>query len=113
LQLALLRECANLHDVRNTLATFPANIKDLYHQTWLRLLAQPPSKALLATHVLAWVVFATRSLRIEELQEAVAVCPNTHKFERSRLVQESVLIGFCHGLLVVEEETRLVRLVRE
>ncbi|KAH6876948.1 hypothetical protein BKA70DRAFT_1476136 [Coprinopsis sp. MPI-PUGE-AT-0042] len=96
---------------RNTLATFPTDIGDLYHQTWQRILAQAPRKALLAKNTLTWVVHATRSLTIEELQAAVAICPETHKSMPDRLPQESVLVGLCHGLIVVEEETHLVRLV--
>lgn len=113
LQLALLRECSNLHEVKKTLATFPTKIDDMYHQTWKRILAQPPGKSLIAINTLTWVVFATRSLRIEELQAAVATRPDTHKFEPDRRTQEATLIGACHGLFMVEEGTRLVRLVRE
>jgi hypothetical protein len=113
LQLALLRECTNLHDVKKTLVSLPADINKLYRDTLQRIRAQPPGKAQLARDVLVWVVFASRSLTIEELQEAVAICPDTHKFERDRLVPEATLIGACHGLVAVEETTRLVRLVRE
>jgi ankyrin repeat domain-containing protein 50 len=113
LQLSLLRECTNVHDVKKALASLPANINELYRDTLRRICAQPPGKAQLARDVLAWVLFATRSLAIEELQEAVAICPDTHKFERDRLVPEATLIGACHGLVAAEETTRLVRLVRE
>ncbi|KAH6909717.1 hypothetical protein BKA70DRAFT_1187477 [Coprinopsis sp. MPI-PUGE-AT-0042] len=111
LQLVALRECTSVHDVKQTLAVFPADIGDLYRQTWQRILAQAPRKALLAKNTLTWVVHATRSLTIEELQAAVAICPDTHKSTPDRLAQESVLIGLCHGLVAVEEETHLVRLV--
>jgi ankyrin repeat domain-containing protein 50 len=113
LQLALLRECTNLHDIRKTLATLPVNINEFYRETWQRIVDQAPGKVRLARDVLAWVLFATRSLTIEELREAVAICPDTHKFERNRLVEEATLIGACHGLVTVEATTRLVRLVRE
>ncbi|KAH6909738.1 hypothetical protein BKA70DRAFT_1102131, partial [Coprinopsis sp. MPI-PUGE-AT-0042] len=111
LQLATLRDCTNLYEVKQTLATFPTDIEDLYRQTWQRILGQAQSKALLATNALTWVVFATRSLAIKELRTALATCPDTHKFMPDRLVQEDTLIGLCHGLVTVEEKTRLVRLV--
>jgi ankyrin repeat domain-containing protein 50 len=113
LQLALLRNCASRHDVKKTLATLPANIQEFYRETWKRILDQDPVKTLLARNVLTWILFATRSLTIDELREAVAICPDTYKFERDRMVPESTLIEACHGLVAVEEATRLVRLVRE
>ncbi|KAH6905411.1 hypothetical protein BKA70DRAFT_1192258 [Coprinopsis sp. MPI-PUGE-AT-0042] len=111
LQLATLRECPNIREVKKTLATFPSDIDDLYRKTWQRILDLAPAKSLLARNALTWVVHATRSLTIEELLEAVATCPDTHRFEQDRLVQEETLIGLCHGLVAVEEKTRLVRLV--
>ncbi|KAH6909736.1 hypothetical protein BKA70DRAFT_1148273, partial [Coprinopsis sp. MPI-PUGE-AT-0042] len=111
LQLATLRECPNVCEVKKTLATFPTDIEDLYRKTWQRILDLPPAKALLARNALTWVVHATRSLTMEELLEAVAICPDTHRFEQDRLVQEETLMGLCHGMVAVEEETRLVRLV--
>ncbi|KAH6904783.1 hypothetical protein BKA70DRAFT_1153566 [Coprinopsis sp. MPI-PUGE-AT-0042] len=111
LQLATLRECPNVCEVKKTLATFPTDIDDLYRKTWQRILDLAPAKSLLARNALTWVVYATRSLTIEELLEAVATCPDTHRFEQDRLVQEATLIGLCHGLVAVEEETGLVRLV--
>lgn len=112
-QLAALHECTNAHEVRQALATFPAAIADLYLKTWQRILDLAPPKALLARNALTWVVYATRSLTIDELREAVAVCPETHDFKPSLLVQESLLMGLCHGLVAIEEKTRLVRLVRK
>ncbi|KAH6904762.1 hypothetical protein BKA70DRAFT_1565435 [Coprinopsis sp. MPI-PUGE-AT-0042] len=111
LQLAALRECTSVHEVEQTLAAFPTDIEDLYLQTWQRILAQSPSKALLARNALTWVVHATRSLTIWDLQQALATSPDAHKFVPDRLIQKDVLIGLCHGLLNVEEKTQLVRLV--
>ncbi|KAH6904787.1 hypothetical protein BKA70DRAFT_519053 [Coprinopsis sp. MPI-PUGE-AT-0042] len=111
LQLATLRECPNICEVRTALATFPTDIDDLYQKTWQRIRDLAPAKALLARNALTWVAHATRSLTIEELRAAVATCPGTHKSTPDRLPQESVLIGVCQGLLTVEEETRVVRLV--
>ncbi|KAH6876944.1 hypothetical protein BKA70DRAFT_218643 [Coprinopsis sp. MPI-PUGE-AT-0042] len=111
LQLATLRECPNIREVKKTLTTFPSDIEDLYRKTWQRILDLVPAKALLARNTLTWVVHATRSLTIEELLEAVATCPDTHRFEHDRLVREETLVGLCHGLVAVEERTRLVRLV--
>ena len=113
LQLAALRECTSIYDIEEALKAFPIDIDSLYLQTWHRIQDQMPSKKLLAKKVLVWVLNATRSLTMDELRYAVATCPETHKFEKRRLVEEDTLIGMCRGLVTVEDQTRLVRLVRE
>ncbi|KAH6904769.1 hypothetical protein BKA70DRAFT_1063427, partial [Coprinopsis sp. MPI-PUGE-AT-0042] len=111
LQLDALRECTSVHEVQETLATFSTGIEDLYLETWKRITSQTRSKVLLAKKVLLWVINATRSLTVDELRHALATSPETFRFESSRLVQEGMLIGLCRGLVTVEEETRLIRLV--
>ncbi|KAH6897701.1 hypothetical protein BKA70DRAFT_747842 [Coprinopsis sp. MPI-PUGE-AT-0042] len=111
LQLQALRECTSRSDVEKTLHDFPPQIKDVYIQTWTRIASQPSGKASLAASVLAWVLYATRSLTIEELRDAVASSLDTYSFEKTRLVSAEVMIGVCGGLLAIEKETGLVRLV--
>jgi hypothetical protein len=38
---------------------------------------------------------------------------DTYKFEAGRMVARSTLLSLCRGLVTIEEESRLVRLVRE
>ncbi|KAH6879585.1 ankyrin repeat-containing domain protein [Coprinopsis sp. MPI-PUGE-AT-0042] len=111
LQLEALPECTSVYEVQETLATFSTEIEGLYLEAWKRITSQTRSKVSLAKKVLLWVINATRSLTVDELRHALATSPETHKFESSRLVQEGALIGLCRGLVAVEEETRLVRLV--
>ncbi|KAH6901147.1 ankyrin repeat-containing domain protein [Coprinopsis sp. MPI-PUGE-AT-0042] len=106
-----LRDCASVYDVEKTLECFPPRIEDVYSQTWSRILDQTPTNTLLAKNVLVWVLCATESLTIDELRHAVATCPETHKFDQSRLVNEALLMGLCRGLVNVEENTNLVRFV--
>jgi hypothetical protein len=113
LQLAALCECTSVREVKETLASFPTDIEDLYLKTWQRIFSQKGGKGLVARNLLTWVVFGLRSLTIEELREAVAFHPDTHKFEQDRLVPDATLIGLCYGLVTVEKATRLVRLVRK
>ena len=113
LQVAALRECTSVHDVEEVLLNAPGSIEDLYVQTWDRILSQTPTKVSLVKRLLVWVLNATRSLTLEELQYAVATNPDTYLFEKARLVPEQALVGMCRGLVMVEDETNLVRLVRE
>ncbi|KAH6916393.1 hypothetical protein BKA70DRAFT_1502416 [Coprinopsis sp. MPI-PUGE-AT-0042] len=61
--------------------------------------------------VLVWVINASRSMTMAELERAVATAPDTHKFEPGRLVPGTTLVSLCGGLITVEEESGLVRLI--
>ncbi|KAH6887858.1 hypothetical protein BKA70DRAFT_1332666 [Coprinopsis sp. MPI-PUGE-AT-0042] len=111
LQLDALCHCLSIHDVQETIEQFPSEIEDAYGQTWRRILNQHQRHVSLAKSVMLWVVNAARSMSIEELRRAVATRPDNHKFEPARMVPEATLLGLCHGLVVLEEESRLVRLV--
>ncbi|KAH6871927.1 hypothetical protein BKA70DRAFT_295134 [Coprinopsis sp. MPI-PUGE-AT-0042] len=111
LQLDALRGCANVYAVEKTLEDFPRQIQDVYRKTWRRIEAQSPDMSVIAKNALVWVLCAMRSLTIKELCHAVATCPDTHKFDRRRLVDEATLMGLCRGLVNVEEETNIVRFV--
>ncbi|KAH6892725.1 hypothetical protein BKA70DRAFT_1119278, partial [Coprinopsis sp. MPI-PUGE-AT-0042] len=111
LQLEALRGCANIYAVEKTLEDFPRRMEDVYQQTWKRIEAQAPETAVIAKNALIWVLCARRSLKIEELRHAVATCPNTHKFDRRRLVDKATLMGLCCGLVNIEEGTNIIRFV--
>ncbi|KAH6877440.1 ankyrin repeat-containing domain protein [Coprinopsis sp. MPI-PUGE-AT-0042] len=111
LQLDALCECVTAQEVRQTLEAFPSRIEDVYLQTWRQILEQRSSNAVLAMTTLVWVLNASRSMTIEELQHAVATSPETYKFEPSRLAPGTTLITLCRGLITLEEESKLVRLV--
>lgn len=108
-----LKECTNRHELNQTLEEFPEKIADVYVQTWNRIINQSPGKVTLATNVLVWVLYATRSLTVDELRHAVATCPDTHKVEPHRLPPIETLLSICCGLLVSELETGIVRIVRK
>ncbi|KAH6892732.1 hypothetical protein BKA70DRAFT_1119251, partial [Coprinopsis sp. MPI-PUGE-AT-0042] len=111
LQLDALRGCANIYAVEKTLEDFPRRIEDVYQETWKRIEAQSPDMAVIAKNALVWVLCAKRSLKIKELRRAVATCPDTHKFDRRRLVDKATLMALCRGLVNIEEGTNIVRFV--
>lgn len=113
LQVAALQDCTSIYDVRETLQAFPMEIEDVYLQTWARILAQHPRKALLAQKVLLWVLTSSRSMTMRELQHAVATSPTTMQFDSDRIVEQGVLLGLCCGLVLMEDESHIVRLVRK
>ena len=86
-------------------------IKDAYLQTWGRILDGGKEYIQLVEVVFLWILNAQRSMTLQELERAVATSPRTFKFEADRVVPGTTLISMCRGLLVVEEESQIVRLV--
>ncbi|KAH6901137.1 hypothetical protein BKA70DRAFT_1312545 [Coprinopsis sp. MPI-PUGE-AT-0042] len=113
LQLQALRGCTNRRELEKTLENFPAKIADVYAQTWDRIINQPLGQTLLAMNIFTWVLYADRSLSIEELRDAVASCPDSHTFDSGRLVAAEILVSVCCGLITIEEDTQQFRLVRK
>ncbi|KAH6870869.1 hypothetical protein BKA70DRAFT_365526 [Coprinopsis sp. MPI-PUGE-AT-0042] len=111
LQLDALCECTTAHEVRQTLEEFPSNIQHVYLQTWNRVLEHKSNHVLLVKAALVWVLNSSRSMTIEELRRAVAISPETYKFEPNRLAPGTTLIALCQGLVTLEEESKIVRLV--
>ena len=102
-----------MQDVRDTLDDFPSSIEDVYLQTWDRICSQSPRLVGLAKAILVWVLNASRSMKIEELEHAVATSPTTYKFEPAKVVSGTTLMALCRGLVIYEEESQIIRLVRE
>ncbi|KAH6912028.1 hypothetical protein BKA70DRAFT_1098331, partial [Coprinopsis sp. MPI-PUGE-AT-0042] len=111
LHLDALCECMIRQEVRQTLLAFPPSIEDAYLQAWNRLLNQKTRHVLLAKAVLVWVMNALRPMTTGELERAVATSPSTLKFKPDEVVPGRSLVALCCGLVVFEEESRLVRLV--
>ncbi|KAH0551181.1 hypothetical protein GP486_007489 [Trichoglossum hirsutum] len=65
----------------------------------------------LAKHILAWIVHAKRPLSTTELQHALGVRPFTKELDRDYLPSVQVLQSVCAGLVTIDEQSGIVRLV--
>ena len=111
--MADLQGCTSLCDVRQILSSFPSRIEEVYEHSWQRVAEQPPAQARQAQACLSWVISAARSMTVEEVRYAAATSLKTFQLDQTQLVPIDILVSSCRGLLVVDEETQLVRLVRE
>lgn len=76
-----------------------------------RIENQIPEREDFAKQALAWIFYARRPLLTAELQDALAVKPNTRSLDRDYVPTVSLLSSLCIGLIAVDEESRIVRLV--
>jgi hypothetical protein len=76
-----------------------------------RISQQCRPNADLAFKVLSWVTFAKRLLKPEELQDAVAITHGMTSLDDDDLTDVEDLLSFCAGIVIVDRESNIVRLV--
>jgi hypothetical protein len=68
----------------------------------------------LAERVLSWISFAVRPLKINEIQHAIAVMNlerDESQIDEEGIPDEDLLVTVCAGLVTIDEEDRVIRLV--
>ena len=79
-----------------------------------RIYEQDKDDASLAEKTLSWVTFALRPLTVSELQHAIATMylenEDNDVFDDD-LPDEEIILAVCAGLLIVDAESKLIRLV--
>ena len=62
-------------------------------------------------NILLWVTCAKRQLTTLELQHALATKPGMHDLDRGDLPNVADMVSVCGGLVTVDEESKILRLV--
>ncbi|TFK18864.1 ankyrin, partial [Coprinopsis marcescibilis] len=109
LQLDLLRDCLSVSELKEALHDLPRRLDEMYKGTMDRVEQQP--RGSLAKRVLLWLLYTQRSLTLDELRYAVATSPGTETFDKGRLVSKDAILGICCGLVSLDEQSGLVRLI--
>ena len=73
--------------------------------------SQEPEKVDRANQVLTWVIHATRHLKVQELQCALSIEPGSKTLDREAIPDWLSLVSRCMGLVAVDPESLVVRLV--
>jgi ankyrin repeat protein len=76
-----------------------------------RIKDQLTDAADLAKQVLSWITRAKRPLTTSELQHALAVEAGELEFDKENLTQIEYMISVCAGLVTIDQESRIIRLV--
>jgi hypothetical protein len=103
----------NTRDVRNALEELPNGVDDTYDDAMTRIERQDESRRQLAKRVLCWISCAFRPLSVEELQHALAVELETTSIDPEAIFDKEILTSVCAGLVIIEKERSIIRLVRE
>jgi hypothetical protein len=76
-----------------------------------RIKAQDADSRELAEHVLLWIICAKRQLITAKLQHALAVEVGKPELNEENLPQIEDMVSVCAGLVTVDEESNIIRLV--
>ncbi|KAJ6092624.1 ankyrin [Penicillium sp. IBT 16267x] len=82
-----------------------------YEDAKRRIEGQDADASKLAMNALMWITCAKRQLSIRELQEALAVEEGQSFLDRENVTGYKLIVSVCAGLIVVDEESQVVRLV--
>ncbi|KAJ7202002.1 hypothetical protein B0H12DRAFT_1287053, partial [Mycena haematopus] len=64
-----------------------------------------------AHSTITWVANAKRPLTIEELRVALAIEPGMRQLNEENLMDIDLILSVCAGLVIVDKESSIVRLV--
>lgn len=96
---------------RRSLNNLPEGLFDSFSETIDRVRNQGASPAKHSMGVLLWVFAAERPMSVEELQHALAVKEGDETFDTDNILTVNKILGWCLGLIVVDQQTKSVRLV--
>ncbi|KAL7963708.1 ankyrin repeat-containing domain protein [Trichoderma compactum] len=121
--LVLLQDKITVNDIRKQIAIFKSRNKedsgdqkgkiltDAYEQAIKRIKNQNEGIKRLAMRALAWVTLAKRQITTLELQHALATRDGMTTLSHDDLPDLTDIMSACVGLLTVDEESRIIRLV--
>jgi ankyrin repeat protein len=98
-------------DVRKALENLPKELDGTYDEAMQRIGSQDEDDAKLAEKVLSWISYAFRPLTIIEVRHALAAESGDEDFDEEALLDEDVLVSVCAGLVTIDQESNIIRLV--
>ncbi|GAB1312705.1 hypothetical protein MFIFM68171_02915 [Madurella fahalii] len=111
LQMDFVARKNNRRDIRRSLGHLPRQLSDVYEAALSRIANQNREDAELAEQLPSWIVCAQRPLTRVEVQHALAVEPADMLLDEEGIPDNEILIAACAGLVTVDRESSIVRLV--
>ena len=101
----------NLEDLMAALSKLPQDTDVIYKDALQRIRNQKSQRARRAEQILMWITFVQRPLMFSELLYALAIRPGDQKLVKDRLPKKEMLLSACCGLVIVDEESQIIRFV--
>lgn len=111
LQIRTILEQITKADVRKTLNNLSTNLTEAFQSTMDRIANLSVTRRDLAFRTLMWISHARRPLTVPELQHAMALRLEDKDLDRDNIPSLRTLVDCCCGLVQVDHETSIVRLV--
>jgi Ankyrin repeats (3 copies) len=110
-----LQDKTSVMEIEDALERLPKG-EEAYRQAYdevmeKRIKGQKPGFANLALRAISWITFSKRPLSTSELQHALAVTEGTSTLDLRNLRQIGLIISVCAGLVTVDMESDIIRLV--
>lgn len=101
------------NSLQHKLNNLPKTTDKIYEAALTRIRAQEARKRELAIDVLSYILYAARPLTVHELSHALATQNGSRKLEdiHGDILADGYLTSTCAGIVIVDTETSVVRLV--
>jgi hypothetical protein len=123
-----LRDKINIKKVKHTLQKLSKGFKssqgprdldkayqeaydEAYAEAIKRIDSQLAGKVEVAKKAISWITYAGRPLKTWELCHALAVEPGEEELDQENIVDVEDIVSCCAGLVTVDEESNIIRLV--
>jgi hypothetical protein len=103
----------NTAAIRKALETLPSEVDETYDEAMKRIEQQASGDTELAKQIFCWIIHACRPLNVGELQIALAIEHGATSIDPEAITNEDVLTSVCAGLVVIEGQQKIIRLVRK
>jgi hypothetical protein len=103
-----------LKRVRESLKHLPEKLDDLYEEAMDRIRGQDRDRFELAHRLLCWITYAFEPLNMDAVQHAILAMDldsDLSSVDNENVVPSDLLITVCAGLVVIDTESNIIRLV--
>lgn len=97
--------------MEEALERLPEGLDDAFADTLARIQHQPEARSRLGMKTLMWLAYARRPMTCMQLVEALSIKPNATSSNRKYCPSQKSILGCCLGLVTVDEESSVIRLV--
>lgn len=103
----------SIRRVRQALITLPQDLNSAYAGILERIYSQERHKSHRSRQLIAWVLFSTRPLSIEETRCALSVEPGDCSLNQDGLPDLDALLSTCSGIISINTESQCVGFVHQ